>query len=1234
MLEDFAGNGLGTARELNITPNLQSFSDSLSPLDTSDYYSFSLGSRSSFNLSLNGLSANADAELLNSNGEVLQTLAQLGTNSESLFTTLNAGSYYIKVYSGVEATTDYNLNLSATPNQDAILAQNWDALTGFGNSRFNTGVFTVGSSGQVSIDYLLDGGAYQGELAIFSLQGMDQFEGGLNEFIAEAARRALSNSDLGHVVVSDATEGARFHGSFSWEPDYNSGDYLGVKTFSMRPGDEFGVMLVPDSTVQGVFDTPFFDGETRPLFSLSTANRNDAFHVGQIVDVTGDGHTFAMEDLRVAGGSDRDYNDLVFHVQGATGTALSLDRVIDPSHEWRQTDMGQALIDYAKSDVTSSEPIASDPIVSPPTETNPVVTPRIRRLRRDTNPIVSQAVSLPLETNPCVTQPVSPPLETNPVVTSPVDSQPVSFNFPASSQPLVGVIDTGFSANNPDLDYSHITLGRDYVSGDANPLLQPGEGNEHGTAILGIIGATQNNGIGIDGINDQAPLWVSRAIGSGQWADSLFEFVDTAKEFGQPNAIVNLSFDLTKINLDGSVSPRYRLTWEERLALTYAEQNNVMVVAAAGNQGGAISALGRASSEFDNIIVVGATDGLVRADYSNYGFNLHIVAPGGTAENPVLSTMGNNVGTALGTSVAAAQVTGAASQVWAANPQLNSRQVIQILETTATDIGTPGWDVETGAGLLNMTAAVSLAETTTPKPYTPQGFDFFQNWLQRNQVPEKFLPLLYESYYYGDLLNKLTGPTWKGRGNAIAAEQAAWWNPLDGIKDLGKKAANFITKNSDTIHTVLDVAGFIPVVGTAADLINAGLYAAQGDYVNAGLSLVSAVPVIGDAAGALGKGGKVLGKAVTKGGKVLGKAVTKGGKALGQAVTKSGKVLGKAVTKGGKALGQAVTKGGKSIGKVVTQFGGKNSAKLSRSITKNSAKLGRSITKNSAKLGRSITKNSAKLGRSITRNSASLGRSITRNSTRLDKLAPKIKNLDNNPVFKTIKEILEFKTRFELLDKLRESLEEMVQESRRQEEEARRQREQEDLRRQQEQEALLQRQEEELRQQGISVFTNPANGHKYFLTTPGTWTNAQAQAVAAGGNLVTINDAAEQAWLGSTFGSNQSFWIGLTDSEQYGTTEGNFKWVSGQPITYTNWWPGEPNNKLDTPEGEDFGEMRPSFAWNDLPNDSRFIQRGIVEIEANLPSQNQNNGSSSNVSSSNSSSGANTVISINASSLP
>jgi len=57
-------------------------------------------------------------------------------------------------------------------------------------------------------------------------------------------------------------------------------------------------------------------------------------------------------------------------------------------------------------------------------------------------------------------------------------------------------------------------------------------------------------------------------------------------------------------------------------------------------------------------------------------------------------------------------------------------------------------------------------------------------------------------------------------------------------------------------HTVLDVAGFIPVVGAVADLANAGWYAAEGDYVNAGLSAVGAIPFAGDAATAAKLGAK------------------------------------------------------------------------------------------------------------------------------------------------------------------------------------------------------------------------------------------------------------------------------------------------------------------------------------------------------------------------------------------
>ena len=112
------------------------------------------------------------------------------------------------------------------------------------------------------------------------------------------------------------------------------------------------------------------------------------------------------------------------------------------------------------------------------------------------------------------------------------------------------------------------------------------EGNEHGTGVLGIVGATQNNGIGINGINDKAPLWVGRAVGSGNWADSLVEFVNYAQQSGQPHAEINLSFDLTQVNSDGSVTTRYEFTPQERAALEYAREKGVLIVVAAGNDGG------------------------------------------------------------------------------------------------------------------------------------------------------------------------------------------------------------------------------------------------------------------------------------------------------------------------------------------------------------------------------------------------------------------------------------------------------------------------------------------------------------------------------------------------------------------------------------------------------------------------------------------------------------------------
>ncbi|CAK0773622.1 hypothetical protein CCP3SC15_4860001 [Gammaproteobacteria bacterium] len=74
------------------------------------------------------------------------------------------------------------------------------------------------------------------------------------------------------------------------------------------------------------------------------------------------------------------------------------------------------------------------------------------------------------------------------------------------------------------------------------------------------------------------------------------------------------------------------------------------------------------------------------------------------------------------------------------------------------------------------------------------------------------------------------------------------------------------------------------------------------------------------------------------------------------------------------------------------------------------------------------------------------------------------------------------------------------------------------------------------------------NGHSYLLSDYGSWTEAQTQAQAMGGNLVTINNQAEQNWLLSTFGGSEHFWIGYTDSQ----VEGVWRWINGEVSTYTN----------------------------------------------------------------------------------
>jgi hypothetical protein len=63
---------------------------------------------------------------------------------------------------------------------------------------------------------------------------------------------------------------------------------------------------------------------------------------------------------------------------------------------------------------------------------------------------------------------------------------------------------------------------------------------------------------------------------------------------------------------------------------------------------------------------------------------------------------------------------------------------MEILKSTARDLGPSGWDDETGFGFLNTLAAVDLAKKTKPEVYKPTAWVTPDTWSGQGKVtPEE-----------------------------------------------------------------------------------------------------------------------------------------------------------------------------------------------------------------------------------------------------------------------------------------------------------------------------------------------------------------------------------------------------------------------------------------------------------------------------------------------------------------
>jgi subtilisin family serine protease len=271
----------------------------------------------------------------------------------------------------------------------------------------------------------------------------------------------------------------------------------------------------------------------------------------------------------------------------------------------------------------------------------------------------------------------------------------------------VAVIDTGIDYTHSDLNLNYAG-GIDFVNGDSDPFDDQG----HGTHVSGTLAAIANNG-GVIGVAPEAKIYAVKVLnsaGSGSYSNII-----AGIKWASDNKM-----NIASLSLGGGASTALCD------AVTSATNNGVLVIAAAGNSG---TTTGQEDTvkypaACANAIAVSSTDqNDLRASSSSTGVKVELAAPGVSINSSVPTgtcTLCSSTGYKLlsGTSMATPHVSGVAALVFAANPSLTNKDVQNILDSTAIDIGAASRDTWYGYGLINPVDAIAKA-TNTPLNTAP-----------------------------------------------------------------------------------------------------------------------------------------------------------------------------------------------------------------------------------------------------------------------------------------------------------------------------------------------------------------------------------------------------------------------------------------------------------------------------------------------------------------------------------
>lgn len=254
---------------------------------------------------------------------------------------------------------------------------------------------------------------------------------------------------------------------------------------------------------------------------------------------------------------------------------------------------------------------------------------------------------------------------------------------------IVAILDSGVDLDHPDLQ-SHLVPGWNFYNGNNDASDVYG----HGTKVAGAAAAIGNNGVGVAGVASNVKIMPIRVTGTDGWAtmSGLSNGLVWASDHGA--RIANMSFQV-----HDSPSVMY--------AAGYMRDKGGVAFNSAGNYN-----TDDGYPDAPTLITVSATGSSdIRASWSSFGASVDLAAPGVGIYTTV---NGGTYGAPSGTSFSSPVAAGVGALVLSVNPALAFGDVEKILETSAVDLGDPGWDKYYGHGRVNAAAAVQMALTYTP----------------------------------------------------------------------------------------------------------------------------------------------------------------------------------------------------------------------------------------------------------------------------------------------------------------------------------------------------------------------------------------------------------------------------------------------------------------------------------------------------------------------------------------